>query len=103
MWTGPRAALSREPGSCGRSISTTAAAPLDQKGFPRVPPVSAILDPNQANQELWRNEVPAMKDESGTSTQRRRVRADVRQALLRSSFAHLYPSIAPGEWQPAAV
>jgi hypothetical protein len=44
-----------------------------------------------------------MKDETGTSTQRRRVRADVRQALLRSRFAHLYPGIAPGEWQPAAV
>jgi hypothetical protein len=44
-----------------------------------------------------------MKDEPGTGTQRRRVRADVRQALLRSRFAHLYPGIAPGEWQPAAV
>jgi hypothetical protein len=43
-----------------------------------------------------------MKDETGTTTQRR-VRADVRQALLRSKFAHLYPGIPPGEWQPAAV
>jgi hypothetical protein len=33
----------------------------------------------------------------------RRVRADVRQALLRSGSAHLYPGIPPGEWQPAAV
>jgi hypothetical protein len=33
----------------------------------------------------------------------RRVRADVRQALLKSSVAHLYPGIPPGEWQPAAV
>jgi hypothetical protein len=33
----------------------------------------------------------------------RRIRADVRQALLKSGFAHLYPGIAPGEWQPAAV
>ena len=33
----------------------------------------------------------------------RRVRADVRQALLKSGFAHLYPGIAPGEWQPANV
>ncbi|MBA3759694.1 MAG: hypothetical protein H0X07_04115 [Gemmatimonadales bacterium] len=32
-----------------------------------------------------------------------RTRADVRQALLRSAYAHLYPGIAPGEWQPAAV
>ena len=31
------------------------------------------------------------------------MRADVRQALLKSSFAHLYPGISPGEWQPAAV
>jgi hypothetical protein len=44
-----------------------------------------------------------MKNESGTGTQRRQTRADVRQALLRSSFAHLYPGIAPGEWQPAAL
>jgi hypothetical protein len=33
----------------------------------------------------------------------RRVRADVRQALLKSGFAHLYPGIPPGEWQPAGV
>ena len=33
----------------------------------------------------------------------RRVRADVRQALLKSSSAHLYPGIPPGEWQPATV
>lgn len=32
-----------------------------------------------------------------------RARADVRQALLKSAYAHLYPGIAPGEWQPAAV
>jgi len=30
-------------------------------------------------------------------------RADVRQALLKSGFDHLYPGIPPGEWQPAAV
>jgi hypothetical protein len=35
--------------------------------------------------------------------QRTRVRADVRQALLRTGFTHLYPGIAPGEWQPATV
>jgi hypothetical protein len=33
----------------------------------------------------------------------RRVRADVRQALLKSNSAHLYPGIPPGEWQPATV
>jgi hypothetical protein len=33
----------------------------------------------------------------------RRVRADVRQALLKSGSAHLYPGIPPGEWQPATV
>jgi hypothetical protein len=33
----------------------------------------------------------------------RRVRADVRQALLKSGSAHLYPGIPSGEWQPAAV
>ena len=32
-----------------------------------------------------------------------RARADVRQALLKSSHAHLYPGIPPGEWQPAPV
>ena len=30
-------------------------------------------------------------------------RADVRQALLKSSSAHLYPGIPAGEWQPATV
>jgi hypothetical protein len=45
-----------------------------------------------------------MSQGSGTGVQRgRRVRADVRQALLKSTFAHLYPGIAPGEWQPASV
>jgi hypothetical protein len=45
-----------------------------------------------------------MSQESRVGVQRgRRVRADVRQALLKSGFAHLYPGIAPGEWQPAAV
>jgi hypothetical protein len=33
----------------------------------------------------------------------RRVRADVRQALLKSGAAHLYPGIPSGEWQPASV
>jgi hypothetical protein len=33
----------------------------------------------------------------------RRARADVRQALLKSSSAHLYPGIPSGEWQPASV
>ena len=27
----------------------------------------------------------------------------VRQALLKPSFAHLYPNIVPNEWQPASV
>ncbi len=27
----------------------------------------------------------------------------VRQALLKPSFAHLYPNILPNEWQPASV
>jgi hypothetical protein len=45
-----------------------------------------------------------MSQGSGVGVQRsRRVRADVRQALLKSGFAHLYPGIAPGEWQPASV
>jgi hypothetical protein len=45
-----------------------------------------------------------MSQGSGAGIQRgRRVRADVRQALLKSAFAHLYPGIAPGEWQPASV
>ena len=30
-------------------------------------------------------------------------RADVPQALLKSSYGHLYPGIPPGEWQPVAV
>ena len=33
----------------------------------------------------------------------RPVRADVRQALLKSAAAHLYPGIPPGEWQPATL
>jgi hypothetical protein len=33
----------------------------------------------------------------------RRTRADVRQALLKSGSAHLYPGIPSGEWQPASV
>lgn len=32
-----------------------------------------------------------------------RPRADVRQALLRSGFGHLYPGIPVGEWHPATV
>ena len=44
-----------------------------------------------------------MSEDSNAGVQRGRVRADVRQALLKSGFAHLYPGIAPGEWQPAAV
>ena len=32
-----------------------------------------------------------------------RSRANVRQALLKSGYAHLYPGIPPGEWQPASV
>ena len=45
-----------------------------------------------------------MSEPHRTGLQRgRRVRADVRQALLKSSSAHLYPGIPPGEWQPAAV
>lgn len=30
-------------------------------------------------------------------------RADVRQALLKTGSAHLYPGIPAGEWQPASV
>jgi hypothetical protein len=30
-------------------------------------------------------------------------RADVRQALLKSGSAHLYPGIPAGEWRPATV
>jgi len=37
------------------------------------------------------------------ASQGRRIRADVRQALLKIGAAHLYPGIPPGEWQPAAV
>jgi len=45
-----------------------------------------------------------MTEEQRVGVQRgRRVRADVRQALLKSSSAHLYPGIPPGEWQPASV
>jgi hypothetical protein len=45
-----------------------------------------------------------MSEESRAGLKRSRpVRADVRQALLKSRFAHLYPGIAPGEWQPASV
>lgn len=45
-----------------------------------------------------------MKEEHRVDVQRgRRVRADVRQALLKSSSAHLYPGIPSGEWQPAGV
>jgi hypothetical protein len=31
------------------------------------------------------------------------VRTDVRQAMLKPAFAHLYPGIPANEWQPAAV
>jgi hypothetical protein len=31
------------------------------------------------------------------------VRTDVRQALLKPEFAHLYPGIPANEWHPAAV
>jgi hypothetical protein len=45
-----------------------------------------------------------MTDPERVGVQRgRKVRADVRQALLKSGSAHLYPGIPPGEWQPAAV
>lgn len=45
-----------------------------------------------------------MSEQHRAGVQRgRRVRADVRQALLRSGCAHLYPGIPAGEWQPAAV
>jgi hypothetical protein len=45
-----------------------------------------------------------MSEQHRVGVQRgRRVRADVRQALLKSGSAHLYPGIPPGEWQPAAV
>jgi len=45
-----------------------------------------------------------MSERQGAGLERgSRARADVRQALLKSSHAHLYPGIPPGEWQPAAV
>lgn len=45
-----------------------------------------------------------MKEKQRISEQHRRgTRADVRQALLKSGFGHLYPGIPPGEWQPASV
>jgi hypothetical protein len=45
-----------------------------------------------------------MKEPHRTQVQAgRRGRADVRQALLKSSAAHLYPGIPAGEWQPASV
>jgi hypothetical protein len=45
-----------------------------------------------------------MSEEHRVGVERgRRVRADVRQALLKSGSAHLYPGIPSGEWQPAAV
>lgn len=45
-----------------------------------------------------------MSEQHGAKLERGgRARADVRQALLKFSHAHLYPGIAPGEWQPAAV
>jgi hypothetical protein len=45
-----------------------------------------------------------MSEPNRSGVQRgRRVRADVRQALLKSGSAHLYPGIPPGEWQPATV
>ena len=45
-----------------------------------------------------------MSEQQGARLERGgRARADVRQALLKPSHAHLYPGIPPGEWQPAAV
>lgn len=45
-----------------------------------------------------------MSERSRAGVERsRRTRADVRQALLRSGFSHLYPGIPAGEWHPAAV
>jgi hypothetical protein len=44
-----------------------------------------------------------MSEPNRVGVRGRRVRADVRQALLKSGWAHLYPGIPPGEWQPAAV
>ena len=46
---------------------------------------------------------PRKGKERMTAQPRVRARADVRQALLKSGFGHLYPSIPPGEWQPASV
>jgi hypothetical protein len=60
--------------------------------------------------ERCRRRASRPKGTAGMSEQHRtaiprggRTRADVRQALLRSGFSHLYPGIPPGEWQPAAV
>jgi hypothetical protein len=39
----------------------------------------------------------------GGAVRANRPRADVRQALLRSGFGHLYPGIPAGEWHPATV
>lgn len=45
-----------------------------------------------------------MSEQHRTAVERGgRTRADVRQALLKSRFSHLYPGIPPEEWQPAAV
>jgi hypothetical protein len=45
-----------------------------------------------------------MSEQHGAGLDRgTRARADVRQALLKSAYGHLYPGIPPGEWQPAAV
>ena len=39
----------------------------------------------------------------GEAVRAGRPRADVRQALLKSGFSHLYPGIPAGEWHPASV
>jgi hypothetical protein len=44
-----------------------------------------------------------MDEAQRASVSRGRARADVRQALLKSGSAHLYPGIPAGEWQPAGV
>jgi hypothetical protein len=45
-----------------------------------------------------------MSEQPRTGTARgARTRADVRQALLKFGFSHLYPGIPTGEWHPAAV
>ncbi len=44
-----------------------------------------------------------MSEPRGGTVRAGRTRADVRQALLRSGFSHLYPGIPAGEWHPAAV